>query len=163
VQQKRALDGLRQDLEAAAHDGAVRAAAVVHETVLIDYGDVRRSNPLRPHARHHHLENSFLSGRQDLTRIGIDQNSWFPIVVCGLMLIGAGLASATDEASAVAANGKVLVAADGARLGTVYRVGPDGAVQMILDGKMITVPASTLSSVDGRLVTSLSKNQVLGL
>jgi hypothetical protein len=79
------------------------------------------------------------------------------------MLIGAGLASATDEASAVAANGKVLVAADGARLGTVYRVGPDGAVQMILDGKMITVPASTLSSVDGRLVTSLSKNQVLGL
>jgi hypothetical protein len=34
---------------------------------------------------------------------------------------------------------------------------------MILDGKMITVPASTLSSVDGRLVTSLSKHQVLGL
>jgi hypothetical protein len=91
------------------------------------------------------------------------KNSWFPIVVCGLMLTGAGLASATDAASAVAAKGKVLVAADGARLGTVYRVGPDGAVQMILDGKMITVPASTLSSVDGRLVTSLSKNQVLGL
>ena len=37
------------------------------------------------------------------------------------------------------------------------------AVQMILDGKMITIPASTLSSVDGRLVTSLSKRQVLGL
>jgi len=91
------------------------------------------------------------------------KNSWFPIVVCGLMLTGAGLASATDEVSAVAAKGKVLVAADGARLGTVYRVGPDGAVQMILDGKMITVPASTLSSVDGRLVTSLSKHQVLGL
>ena len=91
------------------------------------------------------------------------KNSWFPMLVCGLMLTGAGLASATDEASAVAAKGKVLVAADGARLGTVYRVGPDGAVQMILGGKMVTVPASTLSSVDGRLVTSLSKHQVLGL
>jgi hypothetical protein len=79
------------------------------------------------------------------------------------MLTGAGPAAATDGTSTVAAKGKVLVAADGARLGTVYRVGPDGAVQMILDGKMITVPASTLSSVDGRLVTSLSKNQVLGL
>jgi hypothetical protein len=92
------------------------------------------------------------------------KNSWFPVVVCGLMLAGAGLASAKDDAaSAVAAKGKVLVAADGARLGTVYRVGPDGAVQMIIAGKMITVPASTLSSVDGRLVTSLSKNEVLAL
>jgi hypothetical protein len=45
----------------------------------------------------------------------------------------------------------------------VYRVTSDGAVQMILEGKMITVPASTLSSVDGRLVTSLSKNQVMAL
>ena len=40
---------------------------------------------------------------------------------------------------------------------TVYRVGPDGAVQMILGGKIVTVPASTLSSVDGRLVTSLQQ------
>jgi hypothetical protein len=98
------------------------------------------------------------------------KNAWFSVVVCGLMLTAAGLASAKDDAasaasaaSAVAAKGKVLVAADGARLGTVYRVGSDGAVQMIIGGKMITVPASTLSSVDGRLVTSLSKNEVLAL
>ena len=92
------------------------------------------------------------------------KNSWFAGVVCVLMVNAAGLAVAQDDvASAVATKGKMLVAADGARLGTVYRVGPDGAVQMILDGKMITIPASTLSSVDGRLVTSLSKHQVLGL
>jgi hypothetical protein len=92
------------------------------------------------------------------------KNSWFAVVVCALMLNAAGLAVAKDDAaSAVAAKGRVLVAADGARLGTVYRVGPDGSVQMILDGKMITVPASTLSSVDGRLVTSLSKHEVLAL
>jgi hypothetical protein len=89
------------------------------------------------------------------------KNSWFPVVVCGLMLT-AGLASANDDAaSAAATKGRILVAADGARLGTVYRVAPDGAVQMIIAGRMITVPASTLSSVDGRLVTSLSKNEIL--
>jgi hypothetical protein len=92
------------------------------------------------------------------------KNSWFPVMACALMLNAAGLASAKDDVpSVVAARGKMLVAADGARLGTVYRVDPDGAVQMIIAGKMVTVPASTLSSVDGRLVTSLSKNQVLAL
>lgn len=90
------------------------------------------------------------------------KNSWFPVVLCGLMLTGVGLASAKDDtASAVVAKGKMVVAADGARLGTVYRVGSDGAVQMILGGKMVTVPASTLSLVDGRLMTSLSKNEIL--
>jgi hypothetical protein len=34
---------------------------------------------------------------------------------------------------------------------------------MIIDGKLVTVPASTLSSVDGKLTTSLSKSQVLAL
>jgi hypothetical protein len=78
------------------------------------------------------------------------------------MLTAAGLASAKDDAgSAVAAKGKMLVAADGARLGTVYRVASDGDVQTIIGGKMVTVPASTLSSVDGRLVTSLSKSEIL--
>jgi hypothetical protein len=92
------------------------------------------------------------------------KKSWFPVAVCVLMLSAAGLATAKDDAaSAVAAKGKMLVAADGARLGTVYRVGPDGAVQLVIAGKMITVPASTLSSVDGRLVTSLSKHEVLAL
>jgi hypothetical protein len=91
------------------------------------------------------------------------KNSWFPVVVCGLMLT-AGLASANDDAaSAAATKGKILVAADGARLGTVYRVGLDGGVQMIIGGKMISIPASTLSSVNGRLVTSLSRNEVLAL
>jgi hypothetical protein len=80
------------------------------------------------------------------------------------MLTGAGLASANDSATpTVATRGKLVVTADGARLGTVYRVGSDGAAQMIVGGKMITVPASTLSSVDGRLVTSLSKNEILAL
>jgi predicted lipoprotein with Yx(FWY)xxD motif len=92
------------------------------------------------------------------------KNAWVAVLVCGLMLTGAGAAFAKeDAAAAVAAKGQMLIAANGARLGTVYRVDSDGAVQMIIGGKMVTVPASTLSIVDGRLVTSLSKNQILAL
>jgi hypothetical protein len=57
----------------------------------------------------------------------------------------------------------MLVAANGARLAPVYRVGPDGAAQIILDGKLVTIPATTLSMSDGRLVTSLTKSEILAL
>jgi hypothetical protein len=66
-------------------------------------------------------------------------------------------------AAAVAVKGKMLVGANGARLGPVYRVGSDGSAQIIIDGKMVTIPASTLSVVDGKLMTSLSKSEVLAL
>lgn len=59
--------------------------------------------------------------------------------------------------------GSMLVAANGARLAPVYRVGPDGSAQIILEGKMLTVPAATLSMTGGRLTTSLTKNEVLAL
>ena len=57
----------------------------------------------------------------------------------------------------------MLVASNGSRLGLVYKVGSDGSAQMIIDGRLVAVPASTLSSVDGKLTTSLSKSEVLAL
>lgn len=60
----------------------------------------------------------------------------------------------------VATKGKMLQSANGARLGSVYRVKDDGSAQLIIDGKMVTVPAATLSVVDGKLTTSLSKSEV---
>jgi hypothetical protein len=63
----------------------------------------------------------------------------------------------------VAEKGKMLVTSTGTRLGSVYRVGPDGSAQLIIDGKMVTVPAATLSNVAGKLTTSLSKSEVLAL
>jgi len=57
----------------------------------------------------------------------------------------------------------MLLAANGARLAPVYRVGADGAAQIILDGRLVTVPAATLSVADGKLTTSLTKNEVLAL
>lgn len=70
-----------------------------------------------------------------------------------------------DEAqsSVSPVKGSMLVAANGARLAPVYRVGPDGSAQIILEGKMVTIPAATLSMASGRLTTSLTKNEVLAL
>jgi hypothetical protein len=87
---------------------------------------------------------------------------WIPVLAFALISFSA---VAADQAAgtSVAAKGQTLVASNGSRLGQVYRVGSDGAVQMIIDGKLVTVPASTLSSVDGKLTTSLSKSQVLAL
>ena len=91
----------------------------------------------------------------------IVKTPWIALLAGALMSVSA--VAADRSTPVVAAKGQMLVAANGSRLGSVYRVGSDGAVQMIIGGKMVTVPASTLSSVDGRLTTSLSKNEVLAL
>jgi hypothetical protein len=82
------------------------------------------------------------------------KKSW---VVVAMVACASLSAMAQD---AVAQEGKMLVASNGARLGAVYRVTGDGSAQLIVDGKMVTVPASTLSVVDGKLTTSLSKSEV---
>jgi hypothetical protein len=45
-------------------------------------------------------------------------------------------------------------------LGVVYRVAADGSPQIMFDGKLVTIPASTLSSSNGKLITSLTKSAV---
>ncbi|HEY9545582.1 MAG TPA: hypothetical protein VIR56_06230 [Solimonas sp.] len=71
-------------------------------------------------------------------------------------------ANAADTAAPVkATTGKMLYAANGGRIASVYRVNADGSVQLILDGRMRTVPGNTLSMVDGKLTTSLSKPEVI--
>lgn len=88
------------------------------------------------------------------------------VLACALVTISAAaqdLSAGSDGAATVAEKGKMLVASNGARLGPVYRVGSDGSAQMIIDGKLVAVPASTLTSVDGKLTTSLSKSEVLAL
>lgn len=69
---------------------------------------------------------------------------------------------ATEEASAPVqmSAGTVLYAADGARVARIYRLNPQGNPQVIVNGRLITVPASTLSDVGGKLMTSLSKKDI---
>ncbi len=68
----------------------------------------------------------------------------------------------TDAATgAVAVNaGKMLYAANGQRIAAVYRVTAEGNPQIILNGKLVTVPAATLSDVAGKVTTSLSKQDL---
>jgi hypothetical protein len=66
-------------------------------------------------------------------------------------------------APASAVKGTMLISANGSRLAQVYRIGADGSAQIIIDGKLVTVPAATLSISGGKLTTSLTKSEVLAL
>ena len=88
------------------------------------------------------------------------KKSWLVLLMCAVVL---PVAAQEAASASVAEKGKMLMAANGARLGAVYRVGPDGAAQIIIDGKMVAVPANTLSTVNGKLTTSLTKSEVLAL
>jgi hypothetical protein len=83
------------------------------------------------------------------------------LLLNGLATLPAWSVDAVNEP--VATKGTMLFSADGGRLGPVYRVTSDGAAQIIIDGKMTTVPAATISSKDGKLTTSLKKTEVLSL
>jgi hypothetical protein len=89
------------------------------------------------------------------------KKSWLAVVMCAFVLPVA--AQSASDAAVVAEKGKMLVSANGSRLGAVNHVGTDGSAQIIIDGKLVTVPAKTLSIVSGTLTTSLTKNEVLAL
>lgn len=67
-------------------------------------------------------------------------------------------AEAATPASVTA--GKMLFSTDGGRLAAVYRVDDAGNPQLILNGRLVTVPVATLSEVDGKLVTTLTKKDI---
>ena len=67
---------------------------------------------------------------------------------------------AVASGAAVASAGKMLYGPDGRRIASVYRVAANGAAELILDGKLVRVPASTLSVTDGKLTTSLTKKEL---
>ena len=71
-------------------------------------------------------------------------------------LVSAPLAAQT--ATIVA--GKPLYANDGKRIGIVYRVTSDGTVQLILDGKLVSIPAASITSANGKFQTSLTKKDL---
>jgi hypothetical protein len=76
-----------------------------------------------------------------------------------LLVLGSIIASPAI-AGAVVEKGKILFASGGTRLGIVYKVTQDGSAQIIFEGKLITIPASTITETAGRLETSLTKNQL---
>lgn len=82
--------------------------------------------------------------------------------VLGLSGLPASVSAAEAAASAAAiVPGKMIFAANNQRLGAIYKVSAD-AVQVIVDGKMISLPSSTVSLAEnGKYVTTLSKADLL--
>jgi hypothetical protein len=72
------------------------------------------------------------------------------------------MSQAATAASAVS-DGALLFSEDGHRLGAIYKVTDDGSAKLILEGKIVTIPASTMSEVNGKLTTTLTKVQVYEL
>lgn len=70
-------------------------------------------------------------------------------------------ASAAAAAPVVGVSaGKMLYGPNGNRLGSVYRVTAAGDAQIILNSRLFTVPASTLSDVNGKVTTSLTSSDI---
>lgn len=79
----------------------------------------------------------------------------------------AAFASDSDPSVSVAASaqtakvdvraGKMIYGANGQRIAAAYRVTQNGTVQVILNSKLVSIPADTLSEVDGKITTSLTK------
>jgi hypothetical protein len=66
---------------------------------------------------------------------------------------------AANAAVAVTA-GKMLYSPAGTRIASIYRVTSNGDAQLILNGRLVTVPASSLSEVNGKVATSLTKAEI---
>jgi hypothetical protein len=56
--------------------------------------------------------------------------------------------------------GQMLYDNTGHRVASVKRVTQNGDVQVILNGHLVTVPASTLSRADGKLKTSMTRADI---
>jgi hypothetical protein len=59
------------------------------------------------------------------------------------------------------AEGKMVYGNNGQRLAPVYRVNSDHSVQLILEGRLVTIPATVLADVNGKLTASETRADLL--
>ncbi len=69
-------------------------------------------------------------------------------------------AVASSAAAAVTPKAGTMLYSDGKRVAAIYRIASDGNPQVIVEGRLVTVPASTLSEVNGKVTTSLTKQEI---
>lgn len=69
----------------------------------------------------------------------------------------AAQAEAAQTVNAAEFVGKTIYGPKGERIGVIYKVNQNGDAQIIINGKMVIVPASTLALADGKLTTSRDK------
>jgi hypothetical protein len=90
-----------------------------------------------------------------MTRI----SSFFAPVALAVASLSVAASPALAETQSATA-GKPLFSADGKRVGAVYKVASDGSLQLIVNGKMVVVPAGTVTVADGKITTSLTKKEL---
>jgi hypothetical protein len=83
-----------------------------------------------------------------------------PIVAHADALV-TGAAHAEGAAPVKITEGKMIYGANGQRLAPVYRVNTDGSVQLIMEGRLVTIAAGVVSDVNGKLTSSQSKGELL--
>lgn len=67
----------------------------------------------------------------------------------------------TEEAgAAVSVTAGQMLYSNGFRVAPIYRVTAEGNPQVILNGRLVTVPASSLSDVGGKVTTALTKKEL---
>ena len=83
------------------------------------------------------------------------------LAAMAVLLVPSAYAETDAPAPAVKVErGAKLYSSAGNRIGSVYRVTAEGNPQVILNGRIVTVPASSLTDVNGKLTTSLSKREL---
>jgi hypothetical protein len=77
-------------------------------------------------------------------------------------LVSVNVAAAAEPVGLVKVSvGKMIYDADGKKLAAIYKLDPNGSPQLLLEGKMVTVPTSTLTEVDGKFATSMTKRDLM--
>ena len=66
---------------------------------------------------------------------------------------------AITPAVAEVKRGAPLFDAQGKRIGVINRILADGSITVIVKNAIVTIPASTLSDVDGKIVTPLTRSE----
>jgi hypothetical protein len=70
-------------------------------------------------------------------------------------------AAAADATPFKVTEGKMIYGTKGERLAPVYHVNSDGSVQLIMEGRLLTIPGTALTSVNGKVTSTLTKSEIL--
>jgi hypothetical protein len=57
--------------------------------------------------------------------------------------------------------GKMIYSSDGKTIGAIYAVASDGSPQVIVEGRLVTIPAASVTAANGKISTSLTKKEVV--
>ncbi|MFC3172682.1 hypothetical protein ACFOD9_00305 [Novosphingobium bradum] len=85
------------------------------------------------------------------------------IAILALALVAGTPALADAPAATQVKAGAMLRDATGARITAISRVNTDGSIGVIVESKFITIPADKVSVVDGKVVTKLTKREIISL